>query len=100
MDIQKQKHSIGVLILIIYASVFTGILPLLLFLLLLSSGSAASVLGGRLNSILYPILSIGIIITSIYAWQGKDRAKYLLLILIAVHYLTMGLIFIGNLMNW
>ena len=92
-----QKHPVGVLILIIYAFLFTGILPLSYPVLLLSSG-----IGSVLNhivAILFAVSGLGTIITAIYTWRGKKGALRILWILIALHFFILGSVYLIGMMT-
>ena len=84
----KVSRPIGVWILTVYALVFAGIAPLLLSLFLLVSGNSA---GNQISLILSLPLSIGIIISAIGAWQGKEKARIPLLVLITLNYVLIAI---------
>ena len=85
---QKAPRPIGVWILTVYAILLAGIAPLLLSIFLLVSGNTA---GNGISIFLSLPLSIGIIISAIGAWQGKERARKSLLVLITLHYVLIGI---------
>jgi len=85
--ITKPKRPIGVWILSIYAIIFAGILPLLALFAIKRSGFNLSVFEA-----LFPIiLAIGIIVSSIGTWQGSNKARISLMVLITVHYVLIAI---------
>jgi hypothetical protein len=85
---QKAARPIGVWVLTVYALLFAGIAPLLLSLFLLVSGNSA---GNSINIFLSLPLSIGIVISAIGAWQGKETARKSLLVLVTLNYVLIAL---------
>ena len=92
-----QKRPVGVLILIIYAFLFTGILPLSYPVLLLSSGSDGVL--DYIVAILFAVSGLGTIITAIYTWRGKKGALRILWILIALHFFILGSVYLIGMMT-
>jgi hypothetical protein len=84
----KASRPPGVWILTVYAILLVGIAPLLLSLFLLVSGNSA---GNIVNILLSLPLSIGIIISAIGAWQGKENARKSLLVLVTLHYVLIAI---------
>ena len=87
-DLQAPKRPFGVWLLTIYALIFAGIAPLLLSIFMLISGNSA---GNTIGIFLSIALSIGIIKSTIGAWQGKEKFRKYLLILITINYVFIGL---------
>ncbi len=85
---KASRRPPGVWILTVYAILLVGIAPLLLSLFLLVSGNSA----GNIVSILLSLpLSIGIIISAIGVWQGKENARKSLLVLVTLHYVLIAI---------
>ena len=87
-DVSKPDRPLGVWLLTIYALVFLGLLPLLLSIMMLLSGS----ISGNAISIIFPlILCAGIVISAIGAWQGNEKARKLFLVLITINYIFIAI---------
>jgi hypothetical protein len=82
----KLQRPLGVWILTIFA-LFTGIAPLILYIYLIISRNNA---GDPITILISTAVSIGIIITSIGAWLGKNIFRIALLILITIYYVLIG----------
>jgi len=85
--VQKTRPT-GVWILTIYALIFVGIAPLLLSVFMLISGNAA---GSTFSILLSLPISIGVITSAIGAWNGSEKARKALLILVTLHYVFIAI---------
>jgi hypothetical protein len=88
--IEKQERPrparpLGVWILTIYALVFAGLAPLLLSLFVVVSGN------GDPSLLLSAPISIGVIVSAVRAWQGKEGGRRALLIFVLLHYVLVGI---------
>ncbi|MHB8136731.1 MAG: hypothetical protein ACYDH1_21170 [Anaerolineaceae bacterium] len=77
---------------IIYGLIFAGIVPVIFLLYLFISGNAA---GMEINLLLALPINLGVIISAVGAWKGKNIARIFFFILISINYILIG---INNLM--
>jgi hypothetical protein len=83
------NRPLGVKILTVYFSVFAGLFPMgLVVLLYLNSPAEVSIPFYQL--ILSIILACGIIFSSIGTWQGKGRAPKVLIAFLTIHYILLA----------
>ncbi len=83
----KKSRPTGVWILTIYALIFVGIAPLVLSMYILVSGNAT---GNVLNILLSLPISIGVISSAIGTWNGNEKARKSLLLLVTLHYVLIA----------
>lgn len=84
----KVARPLGVWALTIYALIFAGIAPLLLYLFLLISGNAA---GLGIDILLSLPVTVGVIVSAIGAWKGNEKARKSLLVFVTLHYALIAL---------
>jgi hypothetical protein len=85
---QKKARPTGVWILTIYALIFAGIAPLLVYIFLLTSGNA-DIVG---IDILWSLpITLGVIASAIGAWKGSNKARKFLLFFVTLHYVLVAL---------
>jgi hypothetical protein len=87
----KPVRPLGVWILTIYAALFAGLVPLAAAVALFLLGSMAGAPGSSIASLLLTlVLCTGIVAAAIGTWQGHNRSRQALLILITAYYVLVA----------
>lgn len=84
--IQKPTRPLGVWFLTLYAAIFAGLLPLLLAVFLLVTGQGGGAMANLVNLVVTFIICGGVIYAAVGAWQGDDRSRKLLIVMVALYY--------------
>jgi len=86
------QRPLGVWVLTIHSLIFAGIFPIRYLVLFAITGNIEQLLGGnRAANTFLSVLCTCILFVSIAAWQGKEKARIILVILITIYYLFDGI---------
>ena len=85
-DVQATNRPVGVWIATVYAGLFAGVLPLAVVAFLTFGPGDLSFVVSGLELAFAALLGLGIIAAAIGTWRGSSTSRYLLVLLVVIHY--------------
>lgn len=79
-----RPRPVGVTIMVILDIIIAGVIPLIMAFA--AMGDSTALPGGAGSALLLALLSVGVMGAAIGVWQGSNRARIALLVLIGVYY--------------